>query len=276
MATLHKSGWVRFLRGAIGVGATLLMSSAAISAPITMSDVYLIPSATAGSGNGTLDLRLMTFSGSEVDNQSGSFDGDNAMGTLPQGGGEDIEAFAESYVTTAGELQSYYTLNFGATTTGEIEITLFFDLNETGATAQAFNSLSLFDVILNPTSINGNPDPFLDVSALQQDAIDQIYTGGSTEAFLSPGTPFNLPVNSQGAGFADHAILTGIDPFALNASDVLLFNISMDTLNNGAEEIFLSGTYSGQDVVNAVPEPSTALLLGLGLLALSQRSSRAR
>jgi len=253
-------------------GFALLLGGEASASAITSSEIHPIPSGTTGSGNGTLDLRLMTFSGSEVDNSSGGFNGDNAMTALPQGGGDDIESFGESYVTTAGELQAYYNLNFGATTTGEIEVTLFLDLNETGELAQLFNSLGLLDIILNPTTINGNPDASLDVLAAEQNAIDQIYTGGTTEAFLSPGTPVNLPVNAQGAGFADHAFLTGIDPFALNASDVLLFNISMDTLNNGAEEVFLSGTYSAQDVLDAVaaaPEPSTVSLLTLGLVGIA-------
>jgi hypothetical protein len=259
---------------AIG-GLALLLGGVASAAPITSSEIHPIPAGTAGSGNGTLDLRLMTFSGSEVGNSSGSFNGDNANTSLPQGGGADIESFSESYVTTAGELQAYYNLNFGATTTGEITVALFLDLNETGAASQQFNSLSTLDIILNPTTINGNPDASLDVTAAEQNAIDQIFSGGTAEAFLSPGSPVNLSVNAQGAGFADHAFLTGIDPFALNASYVLLFNVSMDTLNDGAEEIFLSGSYSAQDVQDAVdaqsPEPSTVLLVALGLAGLATK-----
>lgn len=252
-------------------GFALLLNGVASGSAITTSEIHLIPSGVTGSGNGTLDLRLMTFSGSEVTNVSGSFNADNAMNELPQGGGADIESFTESYVTSAIELQDYYTLNFGATTTGEIALTLFLDLNETGEIPQTFNSLSKLDIILNPSTINGNPDPSLDVQAAGQNGINQIFTGGTTEAFLSPGTPVNLPVNAQGAGFADYAFRTGIDPFALNASDVLLFNISMDTLNNGAEEVFLSGTFSGEDVQIALPEPTTALLLAAGLAGLVLR-----
>jgi len=47
---------------------------------------------------------------------------------------------------------------------------------------------------------------------------------------------------------------------------VLLFNISMNTLNNGAEEIFLSGTYSPTDI--RFPEPGTAALLALAGLTI--------
>ena len=62
-----------------------------------------------------------------------------------------------------------------------------------------------------------------------------------------------------------------LDPFALNASDVVFFNFSMNTLNNGAEEIFLSGTIAGSDIpeLPGAPEPDTALLLAAGLAALA-------
>ena len=259
-----------------------LLAPAAQAGTIESSDILAIPSGVTGSGNGTLDLRLVTFSGSDVDNSAAvsgqcaaTFPGeldrcdyDNANTEASQGGG--TPSFAESYVTTAGDLQDFYELNFGATTTGEIELVLFLDLNETGVTGEATNTLDLLDIILNPATIQGDPDPSGDVTSDEQAFIDQVFTGGTTIAELDPEPADNLPVNSQGAGFADYAISTGIDPFALAASDVLLFNFSMDLLNNGAEEIFLSGTYSGTDVgLILSPEPSTALLLASGLVAMA-------
>ena len=65
--------------------------------------------------------------------------------------------------------------------------------------------------------------------------------GGGRRRSLNPEPADDLPVNAQRAGFADYTIFTGIDPFALSATDVVLFNVSMNTLNNGAEEVFLSG-----------------------------------
>lgn len=257
-----------FLLGASSVYAGIIISPA---------DIVAIPQNLTGSGNGTLDLRLFTFSGSEIKNSAGSFNGDNGNNTLPQGGGEDTHSFAESYVTTAGELKSYYNLNFPV---GSIrEIVLFLDLNETGD-GQPNNTLAKVDVVLNPTSIQGNPNPSGDVSSSEQAAIDQEFTGGPPMANLP--SPVNLPVNNQGAGFADYAIFTGINPFKLDDSDVLLFNISMSTLNNGAEEIFLSGTFSGWDIRHPgshAPEPATLVIWGtlggLGLIAARRRKQTA-
>ena len=234
---------------------------------IQTADIVAIQQHVTGSGNGTLDLRMFTFSGSEIPNEKGSFNGDNGNNNLPQGGGADIESFAESYVTTGGELKAFYNLNFPP---GSIhEIVLFLDLNETGG-GEPNNTLAKLDIVLNPTSIQGNPDPLGDVSSdgqASQAEINQVYIGGTTIANLNPQPAANLPVNNQGAGFADYAIFTGIDPFSLNDSDVLLFNVSMSILNDGAEELFLSGTYE-------MPEPATMsllLLIGAPLLALRRR-----
>jgi hypothetical protein len=229
-----------------------------------------------GSGNGTLDLRMGTFSGSEIGNEAGGFNGDNGNNTLPQGNGNaDTNFFDESYVTTAGKLQDYYTLNYGVTTPGDVQLVVFLDLNETGG-GKPNNTLSVLDIYLNPTSITGNPDPVGgDVTSDEQAAINQGFLGGTLLAFLDPEPAGNLPVIEQGAGFADYAISTGIDPFVLDPMDVVLFNFSMSTLNNGAEEIFLDGTVRGSDIPDfpKIPEPSTALLLacGVSLLALRQR-----
>jgi len=240
---------------------------------ITTSDIIPIPQHLSGSGNGTLDLRLFTYSGSEIQNTSGLFNGDNGNNNLPQGGGADTLFFSESYVTTAGKLKQFYNLNFSPA--GSIhEIVLFLDLNETGG-GQPTNTLQKLDIVLNPASIQGNPNPVSgDVSSGTQAGIQQVYTAGTTIGYLNPQPADNLPVNSQGAGFADYAIYTGIDPFLLNDNDVLLFNVSMSQLNNGAEEIFLSGTYSPTDVL--APEPSGLALVGIGGLTMLARRRVAR
>jgi hypothetical protein len=253
----------------------LLTVAAGHAAPIGPTEIVAIPSGVVGSGNGTLDLRMGTFSGSEIDNASGPHDYDNGNNTLPQGGGADIDIFDESYVTTAGEIQDYYNLNFGTTGPGQIQLVVFLDLNETGG-GEPNNTIDVFDIILNPSTIQGNPDASLDVTSAQQAAINQVFTGGSVIAGLVPQPAGNIPVVSMGAGFADYAIATGIDPYALNPSDVVLFNFSMSTLNNGAEELFLSGVFAGSDIpgVPPVPEPGTALLLGLSALGLAVGRSR--
>ena len=272
----------RALALSIFIASIAVLQSNVVSADIIQpSDVIAIPDGAVGSGNGTLDWRMFTFSGSEVDNQSGAFDGDNANTSLPQGGGADTSSFAESFVTTAGELQSYYVLNFpnGGGGSSVDELVLFLDLNETGG-GQPINRLVTLDIVVNPASIQGNPIPSGDVDGATQEAIDQVYTGGTLAANLGT-SPLVVPVNAQGAGFADYSIFTGINPFSLNASDVVLINLSMDTLNNGAEEIFLSGDFSGDDIMAAIPEPSTWALLAASsvaclILARRRRKSSVR
>jgi len=237
---------------------------------IDTASIVALPSGMTGSGNGTLDLRMFTSSGSEIQNTAGSFIGDNGNNNLPHSGGADVSLFDESYVTTAGELKDYYNLNFPPGSVNEI--VLFLDLNETGG-GEPNNTLVKLDIVLNPTSIQGNPNALGDVSSDEQAAIGQTYTGGTTIANLSPEPAANLPVNNQGAGWADYGIFTGINPFVLDDNDVLLFNVSMDTLNNGSDEIFLSGTFSGGDIV---PEPATLILIAGGLPLLLNRKRKSR
>jgi hypothetical protein len=262
---------IQFLtRSFVALGAAVLASASIRASDITTPEIVPIPQHVTGSGNGTLDLRMFTYSGSEIPNKSGNqpgdFNGDNGNNSLPQGGGSpDIGIFGESYITTAGDLKAFFNLNFAPNSVHNLFLLL--DLNETGD-GQPINSLDKLDIILNPATVQGSPNPVGDVSSAEQVAIKQVYTGGTKIAQLNPQPADNLPVNSQGAGFADYAIFTGIDPFTLNDSDVLLFNVSMSHLNNGAEEIFLSGTYAAGDILLA-PEPGSASLLAFGGIGLA-------
>jgi len=257
---------------ALALATTVVVGTSARATDITTTDIVAIPNNVTGSGNGTLDMRLFTSSGSEIQNSAGAFNGDNGNNTLPQGGGADINTFEESYVTTGAKLKAYYNLNFSPP--GSIHnLLLFLDLNETG-NGEPTNTLEKLDIVLNPTSIQGSPDPIGgDVLSGTQAGINQVYTGGSTIANLNPQPADNLPVNNQGAGFADYAIFTGIDPYSLNDSDVVLFNISMSHLNNGAEEIFLSGSYAPTDIV---PEPGSLVLCVTGCIVLALWGRRRR
>jgi hypothetical protein len=237
---------------------------------LTSANVVVVDVGTVGSGNGNLDLVFFNSSG-ERDNVFGLFNGDNSNNTLPNGGSGDGGSFAESYLTTAGELQQFLLLNFpdgnGGSTVNELLLIL--DLNESGP-GSAVNSFNLLQIVLNPSTVNGNPDPFADIAAADQAMINQMFTGGTIMATTL--APFNLSISAQGNGQSDYAIFTGINPFSLNASDVLLFNFSMSSLSSGGETLFVSGTYSATDV--AVPEPSTVTLLILAGTVLSVRRRR--
>ena len=239
--------------------------SAANAGVIKNNDIVAIPDPVGvGSGNGNLDLLLFT-QGSN-DNVSGGFDGDDSNTEIAQGGGDDLNTFSESYITSGAKLKAYYDLNFGS---GNVnEMVLFLDLNETGEGLD-FNFFTKIDIILNPTAVQGSPDPLTtDVQTSEQNGIDQTFTGGSVLASMETNPSKNLPGGAQGGGFADWFVLTGVNPYDFADGDEVLFNVSMSRLSNGAEAIFLSGLYQNTDLPPSVPLPGAVWLFGTGLLGL--------
>lgn len=251
---------------AIVIGLTSY-SSASI---ITDSDIHATSAGVIGSGNGTLDLVLFASAGGGgvTGNEAAGFNGDDATTDVPGGGGS---IMSESYVTSIGELRDFYVLNFPDGQGGSMvsEIAIFADLNETGQvnhiTLNALNIVTDFDAFAGADPRN---DPLNnDISSAVQNSTGSGYTGGALAAWLD-ATPKALPLNVQGAGFADYIIMTGVNPFdsAFTDSTRILFFWDSSDHDNGGETFFLSGS--------VIPEPATMCLLGIGGLALLIRRRR--
>jgi hypothetical protein len=125
------SGWK--IRGALVLSTLVLLNAAASRAGvITSADIFAVPSATIGSGNGTLDFILLTESSGGSTNSQGSFNADNANTDMPTGSGKTTAD--ESFITSFGELRDFFELNFpngsGGSTVSEIVVMV--DVNETG------------------------------------------------------------------------------------------------------------------------------------------------
>ena len=77
-----------------------------------------------------------------------------------------------------------------------------------------------------------------------------------------------LSAANNGSGFSD-VLFSYYSLAGLSSTDLVRFHLKMDPVNPGAESLFLIATNSdGVITTNAVPEPSTAVLLSGALLGL--------
>lgn len=265
-------------RGGCVVGFVAVCAGGATvsnAAPITSSDIYAVPTGIVGSGNGTLDFLMLTESAGGATNDEGLFNGDNANTEMPKGNGQLTSN--ESFITSFGEIRDFYKLNFpdglGGSTINEIVVMV--DVNETGGPQEII--VGTFDIWLNasvtPAGDVRNNAAANDISSSSQNGTNASFNGGALLASLDSSKV--LGQVSVGAGFADRAIFTGIDPFSpvFVDTDRFLLHWSSSDHDNGGESIFLSGEIAGQDIV---PEPGTVTLLMSGAcLAMLRRRRRA-
>jgi len=245
----------------------LLSGAPAMAALITNSDIFGLDGTTIGSGNGTLDFILFTESSGGSTNSSGPFNGDNANTAMPTGGGDTTASV--TIMTSFGELRDFYRVNFpdgqGGSTVDQMVI--FVDVNETGGLQDI--DLNVLTLIMDYNQIygDGRDNPHLtDLSSATQNATNLNFAGGTVLASLD-SSPKNLPQQNVGAGQADYAIFTHINPFDPIFSDTTRFLAHWESSlhNNGGETIFLSGSLGPND---GLPEPATLALLVLGALGL--------
>ncbi len=253
---------------AIALGAIALSSAApAGAALITNSDIFGLDGTAVGSGNGTLDFILFTESSGGSTNASGPFNGDNANTAMPTGGGNTTASV--TFMTSIGELRDFYRLNFpdgmGGSTVNQMVI--FVDVNETGGLQDINMNVLTIVSGYNQIYADGRDNPHLvDLSSATQNSTNLNFSGGTVLAALD-SSPKNLPQQNVGAGQADYAIFTHVNPFSLSFADStrILIHWESSLHNNGGETIFLSGSLGPND---GLPEPATLALLMLGALGL--------
>ena len=156
------------------------------------------------------------------------------------------------------------------------QLLVMVDVNETGG-PQTIN-MDRFDIVWNysgfsPASDVRNNPHANDISSSVQNSTGTGYSGGT----LLANTLITQVLGQQsvGAGHADQAIFTGVDPFdpMFADSDRFLLHWESSDHDNGGETIFLDGRIGPNDLVT--PEPASMGVFALAAVWMTHRRRRA-
>lgn len=123
-----------------------------------------------------------------------------------------------------------------------------------------------FDILPDGEYTPGGDLPYSTSPGDGTDTGSWVYAPGTIDVEGDSGTTYS--VDFSGSGFADYALYSPDMNLSLfDPNDLFVVEFQFDGLNNGGEEFFLTGA-AVPGGVEPIPEPSTLMLLGAGLLGL--------
>ncbi|MDX1681981.1 MAG: hypothetical protein R3336_02565 [Phycisphaeraceae bacterium] len=204
-----------------------------------------------GSGQGTLDIIMLTGNGVNENKNNDGDNYDNGNIELPNKGGAPSNFDGSVYVTSFGELRNFYDKQFLQSTAftygddgiqgtaddrdeSDVAIVLFFDTNETGGDMGiSADEIDMFAGVTFPTGDVRN-DPWTNDITKDQQAedtpedpdgvidntlIDRNYLINNNRRYLRDlDTAEVVGLNAQGNGIPDAVAMTFVNPFERDSS----------------------------------------------------------
>jgi hypothetical protein len=155
---------------------------------------------------------------------------------------------------------------FTQTPTGNVGENISWDLTSPGYTVAGIRLLfgDNFRVGLDFSQAQGQPDQVLGLFAMT-------VNGNVADIWVGPQAVPPTPAGNAGNGFADY-VLTGFDLSGYALTDIVRFHAIMPVSNDGPDQAFLIRGLTTPPppcppaCPQSVPEPTSMVLLGLGML----------